>query len=819
METYTTNNIPRQRLTQTQKDANDKQWYKDHVNMLDARSLNTGGDGYGGISEYRRKKVNYDLFNNIINLRDFEYVCKPYGSEVGEMPATLTNRDITSGKIKSLLGMEMKRPFSWKAIAVNPEATTRKEEEYFKRLKDYTVEQILAPIRQKIQQAQAQQTQGQQLTPEQQTQLQKEAEQQLQAQTPDEVKKYMAREHQDPAEVQSGQILRYLIQKERIPQKFNRGFKHAMLGGEELFWVGIVNGEPTLRVVNTIDIKYSVSPDNEFIHQGEWVVCPFKMTPSEIIAQFGDELTDEQIDDIYERFPDGGMYNSGVMDDGFDFNPLHSSDGNTFRVIHSEWKSLRKVGFLTYIDPNTGEPELKIVSEEYRKNKTAGDVDLKWEWIPEKHEGWKIADNIYVGMGPVPGQHIDLDNLYECKLSYIGAAYDNLNSQVTSIMDRMKPYQYYYNIIMYRLEMLIASDRGKKVFANINMVPTSAGIDLKKWSYYLDSTSMGWFNPGEEGHKKAGGANDIVSHVKEIDLSTVSQINHYVELLEYIERRCGDSVGIPKQVEGQIGPNDAVTNTQQTIVQSSHILEPYFDLHNNIKQEVLQSLIDCAKVAYSVGKPKKLSFVLDDMSMSMFEIDQEMLENSTMGIFVTNSTKADETKQLIGTLAHAAMQNGLLDLSSVVKVVRSEGVVEAEEELELGEQKKADQNQQNQMQLQQAQSEEAQAQRDHEKAGWEHDLDKIRLKAQLDGQNEINKQLILSAGFDPDKDEDNDGTPDILELAKHGVDANISLRHQALEEDKFKHQQTQDEHNKKVDNEKLKLEAKKIEVAAKKKTK
>jgi hypothetical protein len=106
--------------------------------------------GFGEVSEYRRMKVNYDLFNNILDLKNFEHVCEPFGSEAGELPAKMVNRDIVSGKIKAMLGMEMKRPFSWKVIATNAEATTRKEQEEFGKIREFVVNSIVEPIRTKI---------------------------------------------------------------------------------------------------------------------------------------------------------------------------------------------------------------------------------------------------------------------------------------------------------------------------------------------------------------------------------------------------------------------------------------------------------------------------------------------------------------------------------------------------------------------------------------------------------------------------------------------------------------------------------------------
>ena len=117
------------------------------LDYLDNMSFSRNSEYFGiDTNDYYRKKVNYDLMNNIINPRDFEYVTKPWGDNVGELPAQLVNRDIISPKIKALLGMEARRPFNWKVTAVNEEATTRKEQEETNRLKDFVVKEIMRPL-------------------------------------------------------------------------------------------------------------------------------------------------------------------------------------------------------------------------------------------------------------------------------------------------------------------------------------------------------------------------------------------------------------------------------------------------------------------------------------------------------------------------------------------------------------------------------------------------------------------------------------------------------------------------------------------------
>ena len=798
-----------QRLTRAQKEANDKKWFKDQLKSLNKISFSTGSmfglTNLGrGISDYRRMKVNYDLFNNVINKADFEHVCYPFGKEAGELPADFTNKDIISGKIKALLGMEMRRPFSWKVVATNTEATTRKEEEEFSKLKDFVVNSIITPIKQKIELEQAQALKGQELTTEEKQRIEQEVAQKLKTMTPQEVKRYMAREHQDPAEVLAHQLLQYLIQKENIRMKFNKGWKHGLIAGKEIFWVGIVNGEPILKVVNPLNFDYDKSSEKDFIEDGDWACYEMSMTPSEIAKYFGSELTNVELDELYESYNN----TNSLPDAAFTFREDGVSVNLGIRVIHAEWKALKPFKFIYGIDPETGEPYEDIVDESYKMNIEAGDYKEETVWIPTKYEGYQIGNDKFAMLREVPGQHKDLTNLYECKLSYIGSTYDNLNSSTTSLVDRMKYYQYFFNILWYRIELLIGSDDGKSLLLNANLIPKSSGMDFEKWMYYFKVNKLGLLDPTEEGNK---GNQNIGEAAKEIDMSLVSDIQKYMQLAEYIERRCGESVGITKQIEGQIGTEEAVRNTQQALVQSANILEPYFDMHNLIKRNVLQALIETAKVAYSELQPKSLSYVLDDMSVAMLTPDYELLENSTYGLFVSNSMKADETLQTMQQLSHAALQNQQVELSDVLMIMNSESTQEAEELLKVAEQNRAEREQAMQQQQMQSQEQQAEAQRNWEREKMDKEHEYRMAEIDLKGEKDIQKQVILSMGFNENKDLDKDGMPDVLEVAKFDLDANIKQRKQDLDEKKLEQQKKEHEDKKALEEKKIKAQvAKKI---------
>ena len=81
----------------------------------------------------------------------------------------------------------------------------------------------------------------------------------------------------------------------------------------------------------------------------------------------------------------------------------------------------------------------------------------------------------------------------------------------------------------------------------------------------------------------------------------------------------------------------------------------------------------------------------------------------------------------------------------------------------------------------------------------------------LKGEKDIQKQVILSMGFNEDKDLDKDGMPDVLEVAKFDLDANIKQRKQDLDEKKLEQQKKEHEDKKALEEKKIKAQvAKKI---------
>jgi hypothetical protein len=800
---FSEHNNNRHRLTQREKNAYDKQWYKDKADLIDNFGLferSTSSITFENVGDFKRKKINYDLFNNILDVTELGYISKQFEG-IGELPAEITNRDILSNKVKLLMGMEAKMPFSWKVIAINEEATNRRIETETKMIKDYVVNEVMKPIDLALKKQELEATKSRKLSPEEQQQLQQQIAEERKAKTPDEVIKYMAREHRDPDAVLNNQLLEYLIYTKDARNKFNLGWKHSLITADDIYYVGRINGEPDMLPVNALFFEYDRDSSSSMVEDREWARYERRLSPSQVVAYYGKELTPDEIDKIY-------AYNTNAQSViNFNYDNGSMDEGETVRCVHLVWKSLMKVGFLTYRDRKTGKEKMLLVDENYKFSKADGDIRIEWEWVPETHECTKILSDIYVQAGPVPDQDKTLEDLWNAKLPYYGFTSDNLNSIPTAIVDRGKSYQYYYDIILYRVELLMASDKGKILAANIKAIPKSSGINTQRFIYFMEANKLALFNPNEEGNKN--GPKEVSNMATVLDMSLASEIDKYISLAEYIERRCGISMGVTPQMEAQIQPDEPVNNTRQNLVQSSHIIQPYFQAHNTVKRNVLSAWLDCAKSRYSEpDAPETLYYVLDDMSVQMLSLDKNKLKNSRVGLYVGDATRDEDAKNAVINLAQAAMQNDKATLSDIIKVMKSSSLQDVEEQLAVADEH-ANQRQVEAAKQQQQHEKDIIARQDQQEEDRHRNaMEEIKLKATEDRKTKKEVAAITALGFNEDKDVNDNDVPDVLEVAKIQGDLNMKQqklgleeRQTALDEKKFEHDKSMDDHQKKIDKE------------------
>jgi len=501
-------NYPKQRLSYKEKVRNNYKWCRDMIDTLILSHV-SGETSDNQNNHYERMLANYQLYNNTLNQKDFERECNPLGIEVGQFKDEIQPYNKTYNKIQVLLGEELKRPVDYKTVIVNSEGVRTKLHE-----KDEALRTLLAQHVQQFQEKLLSNRITPDMTPQQARQAQQEIQQAIQQAIPeDQLEKLQSASFSSTLERLANQILQYLILDQSVKEKMNDAFKHALISGEEHTWVGIRNGQTVIEPLNPLGIFYHKSPEVKYVQDGLFAGYRTMMSVGDILDRYSEYLEDEDINQLEEykagilgtrdslstqmKYDNTDVYEQYITN-GHSKTEGQGSYGSSYYgkdwiVTHVEWRSERKVYFIEFTN-NYGDTEKVIASEdfeipdyatkstetnEYGKKKKVYTFDnfKAYEgWIPEIWEGVRIGGNIYCCMGPKKYQHRSIDNPYKARLGYHGIVYNNMNAQSISLMDRMKPFQYIYFVLVHKLKRLIARDKGKVFHFDTSMIPEKLGL-------------------------------------------------------------------------------------------------------------------------------------------------------------------------------------------------------------------------------------------------------------------------------------------------------------------------------------------------------
>ena len=744
--------FPQQKLPLSKKD---KQWQENCVDYI----IGEGNVGSGRRdTQHGEMQVYYNLYNSIFDEKDFKRITNPFKVDDG-FPATPQDFNIIRPKIDLLIGEETKRPFNFRVIRTSQEAVSELQEKEKEMLMQY----MMAAIQSKM-------------GPEEQQQFQEQL-QSGEIMPPEAIAKYMDKEYKDVVENTAYHTLEYLKEKLSLKNEFIKGWKDGLISGTEVYYVGVQSGEPYAERVNPIDFDYDRSPDLEFIEDGSWCVRKMRLPIAEIYDRYNDKLTEKDLDKINQILsgtPIGDMPQKGPVDD---FNRitmhLYDNDGISFQnkhninVWHVCWKSFKKIFYVTTLD-ESGEVQVTICDETYKPVGT--ELSIESGWIVEVWEGYRAGSDLYFGIQPIEYQHVSIDNPNSQKLPYCGCVYSNTNSRPRSLVSILKPLQYMYIVLWYRLELAIARDKGKVVNMDITQIPKSMNITPDRWLHYLSSVGVNFINPYETGFDipgREGGKPATFNQITSLDLTMSQVISEYIQLMDKIEQLAGTISGITSQREGSISTSELVGNVERSVVQSSHITEPLFWVHNQCKRRVLNMLLNTAKGAWENTGKQKLSYVFDNGERAFLDLAKKFYYED-MDVFVSDSTKDLENIQKLQSLIQPAMQNGasLLEASEILTNDNFNIIKQKLKDMQTRQEQLQKQQQeaeaQQQQQLQQMQNEAKQQELMLEEAK----MDLERYKIDADNQTKIAVAEISAYRGTEDKDANMNGIPDPIEIAK-----------------------------------------------------
>jgi hypothetical protein len=768
-------NLPPQQLPFSKKN---KAWRKRHLDWADSKT-------FFNYSPVRKsvihKKINYDLLNGKLHMSDMEVVLNPEGIKAEFIPDRIQHYPIMNSKLNVLRGEEAKRVFDYRVVITNPNAISEiennKKDELFRRLQTLVADT---------------------------SKSEEEFNQEL-----EKMNYYYTYEWQDLREIRSNALLNHYVKEYNIPLLFNNGFMDAMAIGEEIYQCDIVGGEPIIERVNPLKIRVFKSGYSNKIEDADIIIIEDYWSPGRVIDTYYDVLSKkdmeyiehipdhvsqasiDSMDNIDERFGfvNNNMVGEEMSSNGFYFDPLNlfsDSISNSLlpydlagniRVLRMYWKSRRKIKKVKSYDLETGEEIYNFYPETYIINKDLGEEE-KIFYINEAWEGTKIGTDIYVNMRPRVIQYNRLSNPSKCHFGIIGSIYNLNESRPFSLVDMMKQYNYLYDAIHDRLNKLMAKNWGKILRLDLARVPK--GWDIEKWIYYAKANGLAVEDSFKEGNigaatgKLAGALNNASSGV--IDAEFGNSIQQQINLLEFIKLEMSEVAGITRQREGQVSNRETVGGVERATLQSSHITEWLFVIHDDVKKRALECFLETAKIAFK-GRSKKFSYILSDGSERIADIDGDEFAEADYGLVVDNSRGAQELDQKLDMLAQAALQNQTLSFSTIMKLYNSSSLAEKQRLVERDEQLIQERISQSQQQQLEAQQQIAQMESQQRQA-------ELQQKEQANIRDNETKILIAQM----QKEDKNDGIkePEFSEEAKANLLEKIREFDERLKLDKDK---------------------------------
>jgi len=765
-----------------------KEWRKKHLDWADGKTF----FNYSPVrNSVIHKKINYDLLDGTLHMADLERIINPEHIVEKTTPTEIQHYPIMNSKLNVLRGEESKRLFDFRVVITNPTAIS--EIENNKR----------NAVFQELQQLVADQSQTEE---EYSRNLEKIAD-------------YFTYEWQDMREIRANSVLNHYAKEYNMGLLFNQGFMDAMTVGEEIYQCDIRGGEPVIERVNPLKIRVFKSGASNKIEDADIIILEDYWSPSKIIDTYYDVLTKKDIeyietapdeigdsatdsmDNVDERygFVNTHMVSDEIGGDEFLFDPLNlfsdvggsllpfDTAGN-LRVLRMYWKSRRRIKKIKRYDPQTGEETFGFYPDSYVTDTANGEEETIY-YVNEAWEGTKIGKDIYVNMRPRVVQYNRLTSPSRCHFGIVGSIYNLNDSKPFSLVDMMKPYSYLYDVIHDRLNKLLAKNWGKIITLDLAKVP--AGWDIDKWMYYAKHNNIAVVDSFKEGNigaatgKLAGALNNASNGVIDAELGNV--IQQYINILEFIKMEMSEVAGITRQREGQVSNRETVGGVERATLQSSHITEWLFVVHDDVKKRAMECFLETAKIAFK-GNHLKFPYILSDGSRMIMDIDGDEFSECDYGLVVDNGNGVQDLNSKLDTLAQAGLQNRTVSFSTIMKLYTSCSLIEKQRLVEKDEKE---------IRERAAQAEQAAAQQQAETEQQRLQAEMSLKQAEMDLKDQINRR-------------DNETKLLIAQMSKDTDDGIKEPAYSQEAKDKLQEQMREFDSRLALDKERLKLDTHKV---------
>lgn len=446
------------------------------------------------------------------------------------------------------------------------------------------------------------------------------------------------------------------------------------------------------------------------------------------------------------------------------------------RVTHMYMLLPTKYGKLRYI--GDGVDVKTIVSEDYKVtikpeygNGPEKDADnlvygehIDWFYmntlwrairIDNHQNSWKLEKKvetdenaIWVMCQPNEIQYSDSNFRFGTRIPVHGGPVTNFYSNPISGVERAMPSQIMYNWLGNRMQQLIATEVGKFIIINQNMLPQDSfdgswgKNNLEKFFMVAKDFSIAPADPsvnnmGQSATQISGGFGQVV------DLTKTQELLEKANLMGVIKQDVFQQFGFtPQTLFGDAQPQQTASSQAQGMQRSLTQIQHYYTRLDEIMKLVWETLLETAQFKASTQDSELLSYMGDDKARVIFNTNTDGFLMHKLACYVKSSAADADTLLRI-------QQNALTNNTMGADALESAAILAAKTTPEVMHQleKLRDRRQQEQMALEarQAQQQQELVQQNH--VNTMEQLQKQAEESELEFQRELILSQIKAVGY------------------------------------------------------------------------
>lgn len=542
-------------------------------------------------------------------------------------------------------------------------------------------------------------------------------------------------------EIAGQKIIQYVMQSRNIDfkNKLHSLLRDLMISGESYFKVipSPSKSNFELEIEDVLNTFVDKDPKSNYVKNGYKSVVRKWMTKEEIIIKYGNDLSQQDIDDLNEM-------------------KIYDNDTRNLVLITSAGARCGDYRNAGIIDGVGVHPF----------NETSMDYNRKWELIPVYEVEWidyvkkdkkvqsirytttRIGTDIYILTGEDAYRVVDIDSPNAIELSLNGFFYTDGHGAPYSLMLKTADLQDDYDLLMFFKNNVIALSGTKGAIVDLAHLPEMLGDSnaerLMKYIAYRKA-GVAVFDSSQEGeviNQVFNGFDDTVS------LNSLQAIQIAIQM---IEDTASSITGVFRERLGGIHQRDAVANVEIGMQQSYIITKQYYQAMDTIVREILTECINMAGKVYKKGMTGQI--VLGDMK-HIFTLKPEHYSMTTFDVHIGDSSQIIKEQEQLKMLAQSYLQSNLMDPEILVHITSAKSISEMKQAvLETVRAKKAENNQLAQLQqaLQEAQTQQQELQKQLEKS-TQQIIKFNERKLAIEEQNNAAEQQLARYKIDVQKD-------------------------------------------------------------------